>query len=243
MKLVCIFCISVVFGLYAQNPKIDALIETATVVFEDDFNRNEKDDTVEDLGKQWKTNSVKRAQGNKQADLRNGVLYVEMYKEADHGTSILHPIPFDDGIVKVKFNMLNAKGLQLNFNDPKAVHLAHAGHVCQISISPSGIKITDQLTGVFQTEIHKMRKSGGDKKIIQQLLEGKSKSYKVDLELKHWYEITLLFQKETLSVYIDGNFIGALTSEGIDHQMKDNIAFALWESSAEFDDLKVWSLN
>lgn len=139
--------------------------------------------------------------------------------------------------------MLNVKGFKLNFNDPKATHLAHAGHICQVTIAPNEIKLIDHITGIFKTDIHKMRKGGGDKKEIQKLLHGKSSKHDINLMLNQWYEITMVFQKDILSVYIDNTLVGTLKSTGIDHKVKDNIALAIWDSSAEFDDLRVWSLD
>lgn len=243
MKYTYLFIFALIFNINGQTKDIDSLLKHAHLVFEDDFNRSEKNDSIEDLGKGWKSNSKKSAGGHKQADLRNGVLFVEMWKNANHGTSILHTAPFDDGIVTLKLKMLNSKGVKLNFNDPNAKNLAHAGHVCQISISPKVVKLIDHISGIFQKDIHKMRKNGTDKKKIQQLLKGKSSKHDVNLKLNYWYEIAILFQKDVLSVYIDKTLVKQLKSIGIDHNVKDNIALVLWGSSAEFDDLKVFSLD
>ncbi|WP_366182426.1 family 16 glycoside hydrolase [Flavobacterium ovatum] len=230
-------------NMHSQTVDVNKLISKAKLVFEDNFNRNEKEETIEDLGLGWRTNSKTRAGGHKQADLRDGKLFIEMYKEADHSTSILHSAPFDDGIVKVKFQMLNPKGFKLNFNDPKAKELSHAGHICQVSITPNKIGVTDQITGVFGMDIYNKRKDGVDKKLIQELLKDKSKTFKTNLELNHWYEITIVIQQETISVFIDNQFVGELKSAGFDHKEKENIALSLASSSSEFDDLRIWSLD
>jgi len=211
-----------------------------TLIFQDNFNRNEEDETVENIGKKWRTNSKNRAKDNKQADLRNGVLFVKMYEGANHGTSIVHPVRFSDGIVKVKFKMLHEKGLNFNFNDPNATHLAHAGHVCQIKVLPKRVSLIDHITGRFEKGIHKKRKEGSvSKEELKKLLKGKSNNHDVALG----YEITMVFKKDLLSVYINDNFVGKLKSEGFGHKFKENISLVLWYSSAEFDDLRVWSLN
>jgi len=238
-----IFC--ALLSMSARANPIDELTSRAALIFEDDFNRSEKDDSVEDLGKQWRTNSKKNARGDKQADLRNGVLFIEMAKGADHGTSILHSAPFDDGIVKIKFKLLNEKDLRFNFNDPNAKDISHAGHVCQIQFDTRRVTLIDHLDGRFRKDIHRMRKFGTDaeKKKAKQLLKGKSSAHKVDLKINHWYEMAMLFQKDLLSVYIDDALVGKLNSPGFDHKMKDNFAFAIWHTSAEFDDLRIWSLD
>ncbi|TYA74287.1 family 16 glycoside hydrolase [Seonamhaeicola marinus] len=221
-------------------------MNTANLVFEDNFNREEKDDSIEQLGNGWQTNSKNRAQGHKQADLRNNELYIEMWKDATHGTSILHKAPFDDGIVSVKFKMcsLNNKGkaIQFNFNDPHAKDKTVNGHVCQIAVDPKILKIEDQYTGRFNPILRKKLKNGTDKKEVRKVLAEKIKNIKVNLELNKWYKITMYFKKDTLTVFIDSTYIGEHKSEGFDMQ-KDNIAFSLWSTSGVFDDLQIWALD
>lgn len=243
MKHISLLIVLLSFTIHSQTNNLDQLLPKGKLVFEDNFNRNAKVETKEDLGLGWRTNSKTRAGGHKQADLRDGKLFIEMYKDADHSTSILHAAPFDDGIVKVKFQMLNPKGFRLNFNDPKAKDLSHAGHVCQVSITPKQIGIMDQITGLFSMDIYNKRKEGTDKKVIAELVKNKSKTFKATLELNHWYEITIVFQEETLTVFIDNQVVGEFKSAGFDHKVKDNIAFSLDSSSAEFDDLRIYSLD
>jgi hypothetical protein len=40
------------------------------LIFEDDFERSESDDSKEEIGNGWTSNSAKRAKGNKQVDLK-----------------------------------------------------------------------------------------------------------------------------------------------------------------------------
>lgn len=223
---------------------VEQLITKAELVFQDDFNRSETDDNKEQLGKGWKTNSKNRAQGVKQADLKDGALYIKMAKEANHGVSVLHTAPFDDGVVKVKFNIQTKKGTKFNFNDPKAKHIAHAGHVCSVAIRPNGITIQDQLDGIFRHDINKMRKSKDQtiKAKAAEMLKGRQVTFKGDYKLNHWYDLAMVFKGDTLQVYVDDKKIGELSSKGIDHKVKDNIAFAV-TSEVIIDDLKIWSLD
>ena len=64
---------------------IDDLTKSAKLLFEDSFDRDEKDDSREELGKNWVTNSAKRAKGDKQADLTGSSLMITMSPKADHG--------------------------------------------------------------------------------------------------------------------------------------------------------------
>lgn len=244
--VVCMFLVVQTGVGQTDIKEVGTLISKAKLVFDDNFNREEKNNAIEDLGNGWKTNSINRAEGNKQADLRNNVLYVEMYKDATHGTSILHTAPFDDGIVRIKFKMLSlnkrGRAIEFNFNDPNAKHKTVNGHVCQVAVDTKGIKIEDQYTGRFNPILREKLKNGIDKEAVKKIMKEKSKKVGVDYQLNTWYEITIFFNKDVLSVYIDGKFIGKHQSKGFD-VLKDNIALALWGTAGEFDDLKVWSLD
>ena len=100
-----------------------------TIIFEDDFNRNESQEEKDEPGKGWKTNSEKRAKGNKQVDLKDGAMHIFIHEEADHGVSVVHDAGFTDGAVELRFK-LEAKGdsLGLNFADLKYKEV-HAGHL------------------------------------------------------------------------------------------------------------------
>ncbi|MCM8537775.1 MAG: hypothetical protein NE334_17670 [Lentisphaeraceae bacterium] len=238
MKTICLLFLSFVLSSYSQSPK--ELTSKAKLIFEDDFNRQESDDSKEELGKNWKTNSLKRAKGIKQADLKDDALYIKMAKEADHGVSVLHTNPFNNGVVKVKFKLLDSKGIAFNFNDPKAKKVTWAGHVCAVKVTPKAVKIEDQIAGRFRLDIHKLNKEG-KKKEAAKLRKGKDISKKNPLDIGKWYEMTIVFQDTVLSAYIDDKKITELDSKGLAH-LKDNIAFAV-SGEVEVDDLKVYSLD
>ena len=48
--------------------------ELGELVFQDDFQRSESQEKKDEPGKGWGTNSAKRAQGDKQVDLKDGAL-------------------------------------------------------------------------------------------------------------------------------------------------------------------------
>jgi hypothetical protein len=221
---------------------IDALIkERGELVFEDDFDRSEKDDSKEQLGKEWVTNSARRAAGVKQGDLKDGGLLITMAMNADHGVSIRHDAPFDDGVVRVRFKMHDKKGIGFNFNDPKC-NASHAGHICHVGVKPHVVDFRDGKTGVFDLKIREKRLADATKEEIAKLTKGKSAYHKVKLETNKWYEMTIVIQGDTMSGYIDGKPIGSLKSTGIDHEVKQNIAFAV-SGVAEVDDLRIWKLK
>ncbi len=80
-----------------------------TLVFEDDFQRNESQEKTDEPGNGWGTNSKSRAKGHKQVDLRDGAMYIFTHAEADHAASVTHPAEFKNGTVRIKFMLENEK--------------------------------------------------------------------------------------------------------------------------------------
>lgn len=224
-----------------QADEIDDLIESqGRLIFQDKFDRTESDDTKEQLGDGWVTNSKTRAAGTKQADLKDGFLVITMAKHADHGVSVRHDAPFDDGIVRVRFRLRDAKGIGFNFNDPKCKS-SHAGHICHLGVKPRMVDFRDGKTGVFDKDIRAKRLGGASKEEIRKLTKGKFAYHKVQLKTGCWYEITIAIRGDEMAAWINGEFVGKLKSAGIDHDVKQNIAFAV-SGTADVDDLRIWSL-
>ena len=232
------------FALLASDPT--SLIKEAKLLLEDDFNRSETDDNKEELGKEWVTNSAKRAKGVKQADLKDNTLHITMAKVADHAISVRHDAPFDDGIVQARFKMHDAKGMKFNFNDPKARKVCWAGHISGIVVKPKSITIQDHKTGIFDLKLREIKKDPNAtkeaKKKANQIIKSKEATFKVSLKQGQWYQITIINQGPKLTVYIDDKKIGSFSSEGNDHKVKQNLAFSV-PGKVSIDDLKIWSLD
>ncbi|MFK7822438.1 MAG: sulfatase-like hydrolase/transferase [Planctomycetaceae bacterium] len=221
---------------------VDELIRSrGKLVFEDSFDRLEEDDAKEQLGNGWKTNSRNRAKGVKQADLKDGYLNIKMAAVADHGVSIKHDAPFDDGVVKVRFRIHDQKGIGFNFNDPKC-KVSHAGHICAFQVKPNRVMFRDGKTGIFDLNTRKKKLAGAPKKEIDKLTKGKFRYVKRKTSKSEWHEAVILIEGDTMKVWIDGKKVGALSSEGIDHNVKQNMAFAV-SGTADVDDLHIWSLD
>src|SRR5687768_11392578 len=86
------------------------------LLFHDDFERSESQETTDEPGNGWGTNSKSRAKGNKQVDLRDGAMHISTHAEADHAASVTHPLEFTDGAVTLKFLLQDEQdSLGLNF--------------------------------------------------------------------------------------------------------------------------------
>ena len=66
-----------------------AVTDLGELVFQDDFERSESQEKKDEPGKGWATNSYKRAQGDKQVDLR--WYYANLYQPPGGSCSIRHP--------------------------------------------------------------------------------------------------------------------------------------------------------
>ncbi|MEM7479423.1 MAG: hypothetical protein AAF483_30940 [Planctomycetota bacterium] len=142
--------------LHASKPSSAGAVE-GKLLFSDDFERSESDDSKEELGKGWGTNSKKRAGGNKQADSVDGTLHIVMHETADHAVSVTHEAEFKDGIVRLRFMLPTAKdSLGLNFADLKYKPV-HAGHLCVARISPHTVKLQDLKTGNMDLKVREKR--------------------------------------------------------------------------------------
>jgi len=240
LKLFVLSMLALSCSLTANEAK--ELIQSAKLIFEDDFNRVEKDDKKEELGKKWVTNSAKRAKGTKQCDLLGEAVRITMAKVADHGVSMRHDAPFHNGIIASRFKITDAKGIKFNFNDPAAKKLTWAGHIAGIVVTPNKITIEDHITGKFELKLREMKKDPKKKKEAAKILKEKQKSFKADVDLNKWHEIVIIFQGEKTSVYLNDTKVGEFSSKGLDHGVKQNLAFAV-SGTVEVDDLKIYSLD
>ena len=242
--LIALLVFLVAPALRAQTP--ESLIKRGKLVFSDDFNRSEQDDTKEQLGKQWVTNTAKRAPGSKQADLDNGRLVIAMAEGAGHSTSIRHDIAIDDGVIKFKLQIFDKHGLKFNFNDPAANKVTWAGHIARVVFKPGSIQIQDDMTGVFDLTVREKRQnknlSDAEKAKLADFLKSKQSTFKAPVQTGKWHDATIVFLGSKVEVYLDGKSVGSFSSPGLDHKVKQNFALGV-SGKVIVDDIQVWSLD
>lgn len=214
--------------------------ERGTLIFEDDFERNESQEKKDEVGKGWGTNSRGRAKGNKQVDLRNGAMYIYIHKVADHAVSVTHPAEFRNGAVALRFMLEDPQdSLGLNFADLKYKPV-HAGHLFVTKISPKNLMITDLKTGNMDLKIRDQRKAGTLSPELKQMLKTKTKRFPLKLETGKWYDLLVDVEGDTLTVSIDGKQVGSFSSEGMAHPTKRLLRLAV-PRKAVVDDVKIYS--
>lgn len=214
--------------------------ERGTLIFEDDFERSESQETKDEIGKGWGTNSRARAKGNKQVDLRNGAMYIYIHKEANHAVSVTHPAEFKDGAVALRFMLEDPKdSLGLNFADLKYKPV-HAGHLFVARISPKNLTINDLKTGNMDLKIRDQRKAGTLSPKLKKMLKTKVKQFPLKLEVGKWYDLLVSVSGDTLTISIDGKQVGSFSSEGIAHPTKRLLRLAV-PRNAVVDDVKIYA--
>lgn len=214
--------------------------DKGALIFQDDFQRNESQETTDEPGNGWGTNSKSRAKGHKQVDLRNGAMYIFTHVEADHAASITHPAEFKNGTVRMRF-MLEDEGdsLGLNFADLQCQEV-HAGHLFAARISAKDVLLQDLKTGNMRLDIREARQAKQALTAEQQAaLQGKNKTTPHPLVVGKWYEVESTIQGDRLSLSIDGQPVASLTSPGIAHPTKRMLRLAV-PRNAVVDDVKIW---
>ena len=225
-------------GLVSSALRAD---ERGTLIFEDDFNRNESQETKEELSRGWGSNSRKRAKGNKQVDLKDGAMYIYVHETADHAVSVTHPAEFRDGSVELKF-MLEDKSdsLGLNFADLKFKEV-HAGHLFVAKISTRDVQLQDLKTGNMNLKTRELRLANKLTSSLQAELKTKAVKFPNRLTPGKWYSLVINVNGDTLSASVDGKHVGSFSSAGIAHPTKRTLRLSV-PKNAVVDDVRIFSL-
>ena len=212
-----------------------------TLLFTDDFARDEKTPGKEDIGNGWTSNSGWRAKGHQQVDLIDGVMHITKHAEADHGVAIFHNVEFQDGIVELRFKLREGDDLGVDFVD-RELKTVHAGHLCMARVTHKALTIMDSKTGGMDNKIRERRQAGDKSPELAALLKTKTKAFKLDLRPADGHTLHITVSGDTMIVKIDDQPAGTFSSEGIAHPTKRMITLAV-NKSAQVDDVKVWRLK
>ncbi|MCM8535976.1 MAG: LamG domain-containing protein [Lentisphaeraceae bacterium] len=232
MKYLSLLFLLFSIGLTAQE-------DFGKLIFEDDFERSESQEEKDELGNGWTTSSDKTAEGNKQVDLRDGHMYIYTHKVAWHATSVRHTYAFQDGTI----------GLKLKFDDPNdTIHLnftdigeksVHAGHLFNVTINPSSVKIEDLKTGKMKQTIRTARKNKTLSEAQKKELTKKGKEFPNTLETGKWHQVYATVKGNEVTCTINGKVIGSYTSPGFAHETKTMIRL-LVAKNIHVDDMRIW---
>ena len=160
------------------------------LIFTDSFDRAESQDTTDEPGNGWGTNSKSRAKGHRQVDLVDGTMRIFIHPEADHAVSVTHAMQFTDGAVAVRFKLDDERdSVGLNFADLKCKEV-HAGHLFVAKVSAKDVQLQDLKTGNMRLDIRTARQAKQNLTDEQkQALVGKQKSFAHRTEVGKWHEL------------------------------------------------------
>lgn len=213
----------------------------ATLLFEDDFERTESQETTDEPGNGWTTNSAKRAAGNKQVDLKDGALSIYIHPAADHGVSVVHDAAYENAMIQLRFLLPEkSSSLTLDFADIKYKKV-HAGHLSKVAFKTHQIEIADLKTGIFDKNIREARLKKQLTEKQKAMLKTKSKKFKHNLEPNVWHSATIEIVGDTIAVSVNEKSIGEFSSSGIAHPTKRTLRLAV-PKKASVDDIKVYAL-
>lgn len=213
--------------------------DLGTLIFHDDFERSESQEVKDEPDNGWTTSSERTAKGHKQVDLRDGYLHIYTHAEANHATSVRHAFAFKDGTIGLKVRFEGEKdSIKLNFTDlgEKSVH---AGHLFNVSISPSSVTLSDLKTGVMNNKLRAARsnQSLSDEQKIE--LAKKNKNFTHKLELGKWYKVHTTVKGDVVTCHINDQLVASFASPGFAHETKTLIRL-LVPAKVDVDEVKIW---
>lgn len=230
---------SIVLSVLLASAPLAAAEDHGTLVFSDDFSRNETQEAKDEPGNGWKTSSSWSAKGHKQVDLRDGTMHIYIHAEANHAVDVGHDFVFIDGTATMRFKFHDAKDtLNLNFADTTWKEV-HAGHICQAVFGTGRTTLSDLKTGGMLLKYREARKAGTLSKEDEALLKTKQKSFPHTISVGDWHTLVVTILGDTMTASVDGTLIGSFSSPGIAHDSKRSLRL-LVSNTVTLDDVKYY---
>jgi hypothetical protein len=199
------------------------------VIFADDFSGDK-------FGPRWghyKSGSV----------VKDGVLVGITPEGSDH--SAVDNIKFDgerDLEVSVKFRFVSDKAKSFNvWFDDKNYKGSHAGHICQATVSPKSVNLSDAKTGGFDLTggLYDRKKENRLTPEEKAMLATKAKSFPTSVSLNDWHTLVVHTKGDELSVTIDGKPVASFKSAGIAHETKSLVSLTTNQVDVHYDDFSI----
>ena len=142
--------------------------------------------------------------------------------------------------MKFRFVSEKAKSFNVWFDD-KDYKGSHAGHICQASISPKSVNLSDAKTGGFNLEggLYDRKKANQLTPDEKKMLASKAKAFPVDLKLQDWHTLSITTKGDEVSVNIDGKPVGSFKSEGVGHDHKTLVSLTTNQVDVNYDDFSI----
>ena len=198
-------------------------------IFADDFSSNA-------FGPRWghyKSGSV----------VKDGILVGITPENSDHSAvdSIRFPAERDlEVAVKFRFVSEKAKSFNVWFDD-KDYKGSHAGHICNVNVSPTAVSIGDAKTGNFRNDIYEKKKAtpSGLTAEDKTMLATKNMKLDVKLSLQDWHTLVIQTKGDGIGVSLDGKLVGSFKSEGVAHDHKTLVSLTTNPVDVHYDDFSL----
>ncbi|NBV24277.1 MAG: hypothetical protein EBS05_20460 [Proteobacteria bacterium] len=199
------------------------------LIFADDFSSNA-------FGPRWghyKSGSV----------VKDGILVGLTPEGSDH--SAVDNIRFAgerDLEVSVKFRFVSEKAKSFNvWFDDKDYKGSHAGHICNVNVSPTAVSIGDAKTGNFRNDIYEKKKATPSTLTAEDkaLLATKNTKLTVSLSLQDWHTLVIHTKGDAIEVSLDGKVAGSFKSEGVGHDHKTLVSLTTNPVDVHYDDFSI----
>lgn len=198
-------------------------------IFADDFSSNA-------FGPRWghyKSGSV----------VKDGILVGITPEGSDHSAVDNIKFPAERDLeVAVKFRFMSEKAKSFNvWFDDKEYKGSHAGHICNVNVSPTAVSIGDAKTGNFRNDIYEKKKATPSGLTVEDkaLLATKNKKLEAKLSLQDWHTLVIQTKGDSIEVSLDGKVVGSFKSEGIGHEHKTLVSLTTNPVDVHYDDFRL----
>jgi len=141
--------------------------------------------------------------------------------------------------VKFQFTSDKAKRFDVWFDDA-GYKGSHAGHICQVSVSPTNVVISDAKEGGMKNEFYDKRSApGGLDETTKALLETKIVRIPAKVSLNEWHTLVVRTRDDEAIVNLDGKKVGSFKSGGIAHETKSLVSLTTNDVDIQYDDFSV----
>ncbi|NBU10801.1 MAG: hypothetical protein EBS84_17555, partial [Proteobacteria bacterium] len=144
--------------------------------------------------------------------------------------------------VSVKFRFVSEKAKSFNvWFDDKDYKGSHAGHICNVNVSPTAVSIGDAKTGNFRNDIYEKKKATPPTLTAEDkaMLATKNTKLTVKLSLQDWHTLVIRTKGDTIEVNLDGKVAGSFKSEGVGHDHKTLVSLTTNPVDVHYDDFSI----
>ncbi len=217
--------------IQSTKPLLQADDISRTEVFHDDFQRTE-------LGSSWKTNE-KFTKIDGQATILNGALWLRQDADSFQAASAKHEARFQNGVVKVRFQLTDPSGLAVNFYD-SALKTVFVGHIFSLRISSQQIIAEDQKFGAMDLQNRPALQVKNRE--IEMLVQSLKKSAAIELPTDVWHDLVVNIVDDHLFVTIDEKTVLEHRSKAYAHATKSHVGFHAGKGGVLIDSITVESV-